>query len=79
MEQLGQITFTANYDKLDEMSDAIADLNGEEVTGNTMMALVMCLCRLMAPQPLSAVQEAAFITDILDYAGAYFGAPTKES
>lgn len=75
---LNQVTFTGSYHKIDQMADAIADLHGDEATGNTVMSLAMCLARLLAPGKLSAEEEAKFITDVLDWAGAYLSV-TKES
>lgn len=73
-----QITFKASWMKLDSMSHEIIDTLGEEITGNTIMALSLTLARLMSPKALSQADEARFITDNLDWAGAYL-AVTKES
>jgi hypothetical protein len=78
MEPQAQVTFTASWDKIDSMSDQVIDMFGGEPAGNTIMAMALTLGRLMTTKPLEQAEEASFVTDILDYSGAYLGTP-KES
>lgn len=73
-----QVTFTASWSRINSLSHGVIDHFGEEMTGNTIMTLALTLGRLMSTRAMSQSEEATFVTDLLDYAGAYFGAQ-KES